>query len=68
MTMKIRIIIFVALLIGATMTKLNAEIKKVAQSGYQFLKIDADARAAAMGVHSFLLVQVRAPCFIIRQE
>ena len=47
--MKIRIIIFVALLIGSTMTKLNAEIKKVAQSGYQFLKIDADARAAAMG-------------------
>jgi len=48
-TMKIRIIIFVALLIGSTMTKLNAEINKVAQSGYQFLKIDSDARAAAMG-------------------
>jgi len=55
MTMKIRIIIFVALLIGSTMTKLNAEIKKVAQSGYQFLKIDADARAAAMG-GAFILV------------
>ncbi len=54
-TMKIRIIIFVALLIGSTMTKLNAEIKKVAQSGYQFLKIDADARAAAMG-GAFILV------------
>lgn len=53
--MKIRIIIFVALLIGSTMTKLNAEIKKVAQSGYQFLKIDADARAAAMG-GAFILV------------
>jgi len=37
------------------MTKLNAEIKKVAQSGYQFLKIDADARAAAMG-GAFILV------------
>ena len=47
--MKIRIIIFVALLIGSTLTKLNAEVKKVAQSGYQFLKIDADARAAALG-------------------
>ena len=55
MTMKIRIIIFVALLIGSAMTKLNAEIKKVAQSGYQFLKIDADARAAAMG-GAFILV------------
>ena len=54
-TMKIRIIIFVALLIGSTMTKLNAEINKVAQSGYQFLKIDADARAAAMG-GAFILV------------
>ena len=53
--MKIRIIIFVALLIGSTLTKLNAEVKKVAQSGYQFLKIDADARAAAMG-GAFILV------------
>ena len=45
MTMKIRIIIVLVLLIGSTINKLNAELKKVAQSGYQFLKIDADGES-----------------------
>jgi hypothetical protein len=49
MTKVINILIFTSLAIGITPTKLNAGLIKVAQSGYQFLKIDADARAAAMG-------------------
>ena len=49
MITKIRIFILAIFLLGPANTKLSAEIKKVAQSGYQFLKIDADARAAAMG-------------------
>lgn len=36
-------------LFGLFNPELDAEIKKVAQTGYQFLKIDTDARAAAMG-------------------
>ena len=49
MAKVIKVIIFTSLAIGITHTKLNAELIKVAQSGYQFLKIDADARAAGMG-------------------
>ena len=45
----IKFIIITSFAIGITHTKLNAELIKVAQSGYQFLKIDADARAAGMG-------------------
>jgi len=45
----IKFITLTSLAIGITHTKLNAELIKVAQSGYQFLKIDAVARAAGMG-------------------
>ena len=45
----IKFITLTSLAIGITHTTLNAELIKVAQSGYQFLKIDADARAAGMG-------------------
>ena len=44
-----KIIILTSLTISITHSKLNAELIKVAQSGYQFLKIDSDARAAGMG-------------------
>ncbi len=46
---KINTFLISILLLVFCIGKVNAEIKKVAQSGYQFLKIDADARAAAMG-------------------
>ncbi|MFH1851242.1 MAG: PorV/PorQ family protein [Candidatus Neomarinimicrobiota bacterium] len=49
MTLNNRIIILLVLCLGLFKPELNAEIKKVAQAGYQFLKIDTDARAAAMG-------------------
>jgi len=45
----IKFITLISLAIGITHTTLNAELIKVAQSGYQFLKIDADARGAGMG-------------------
>ena len=59
MITKIRIYILAIFLLGPANTKLSAEIKKVAQSGYQFLKIDADARAAAMG-GAFTIVGIGA--------
>ena len=40
MAKVIKVIIFTSLAIGITHIKLNAELIKVAQSGYQFLKID----------------------------
>ena len=43
------LLILLALVLGLFQPDLRAEIKKVAQTGYQFLKIDADARGAAMG-------------------
>ena len=49
MVKMIKVIIYTCLAIGITHKNLNAELIKVAQSGYQFLKIDADARAAGMG-------------------
>ena len=55
MIIKIRIFILTIFLFGPANTNLSAKINKVAQSGYQFLKIDADARAAAMG-GAFILV------------
>lgn len=47
--------IFLVVLLGLFNPELNAEIKKVAQTGYQFLKIDTDARAAAMGGANLLV-------------
>jgi hypothetical protein len=44
-----KIIVLTYLTVSITHSKLNAELIKVAQSGYQFLKIDSDARAAGMG-------------------
>jgi len=43
------LLILLALVFWLFQPDLCAEIKKVAQTGYQFLKIDADARGAAMG-------------------
>ncbi|MBC8401488.1 MAG: PorV/PorQ family protein [Candidatus Marinimicrobia bacterium] len=49
MTRNKNFLILLVLMLGLFQPDLNAEMKKVAQAGYQFLKIDADARAAAMG-------------------
>jgi len=49
MIQRNKIFILTVLLLGLFNPAMNADLKKVAQAGYQFLKIDADARAAAMG-------------------
>ena len=54
-----KIIVLPLLLLSFTAIDVKAEIKKVAQTGYQFLKVDASARAAAMG-GAYTLVGVGA--------
>ncbi len=44
-----KVFLFTSFIIGSSHSFLSAKLIKVAQSGYQFLKIDSDARAAGMG-------------------
>ncbi len=46
--LNLKILLF-GLVFAITSLPVQAELKKVGQTGYQFLKIDANARAAAMG-------------------
>ena len=46
---KIKIAVNLFILIAVFASPANAQLKKLAQTGLQFLKIDAGARAAAMG-------------------
>jgi len=46
---KLILFLLVIFLVSVYTTPVNAAIKKVAQTGFQFLKIDMGARAAAMG-------------------
>lgn len=49
MNRKYKRILLCGLILTMAALPLQAELKKVGQTGYQFLKIDANARAAAMG-------------------
>lgn len=49
MNRKYTMILLCGLIFAITSMPLQAELKKVGQTGYQFLKVDANARAAAMG-------------------
>jgi hypothetical protein len=52
---KIKILLTVCITIAMLTVPVNAQMKKVAQAGLQFLKIDMSARAAAMG-GSYIMV------------